>query len=89
MAALIVYGMYHEQIVLYQAAVEATGQGPNTLGGAASIFCAFPAADQSLGYLFLIEFMVDSYIVRSHTILYPNIEHMKLIPHRDWSFGPH
>lgn len=63
MAGLVVYGQYHQQIVEYNAATIAEGLGSVFNGGAASIFCSFPGATQSLGYLFFIEFFVDSYIV--------------------------
>lgn len=62
MAGLMVYAMYHQQIVAYTAELAAKGLGPVFNGGPASIFCSFPGETQSLGYLFLIEFMVDAYI---------------------------
>lgn len=65
MAALVVYGQYHQQIVEYSAAVTAKGLPLVFNGGPASIFCSFPSAGQSLGYLFMIEWFVDAYIVRS------------------------
>jgi glycerol uptake facilitator-like aquaporin len=65
MAGLLVMGQYHEQIAAYSAATVAAGEGNVFNGGAASILCSFPGATQNnLGYLFLIEFFVDSYIVR-------------------------
>lgn len=63
MAGLFVYGQYHEQIVAYSAATIAAGKGTVFNGGPASIFCSFPGETQTnLGYLFMIEFFVDSYI---------------------------
>jgi hypothetical protein len=42
----------------------AAGISPNTLGGPGSILCSFPAPTQTnFGYLFFIEFFVDSFIV--------------------------
>lgn len=62
-AGLFVYGMYHEQIAAYAAATNAEGLGTVFNGGPASIFCSFPGPTQTnLGYLFFIEFFVDSYI---------------------------
>ncbi|THW93538.1 aquaporin-like protein [Aureobasidium pullulans] len=63
MAGLFVYGQYHEQIVAYSAATIAAGKGTVFNGGPASIFCSFPGETQTnLGYLFMIEFFVDTYI---------------------------
>lgn len=60
-------GMYWEQLSAYSAALKAAGEpSMNFLGGPASILCAFPSTQQSLGFLFLIEFFVDSYIVSYH-----------------------
>lgn len=62
MAGLMVYAMYHQQIAAFKAETLAKG-GNMFSGGPASIFCAFPGATQfNLGYLFMIEFFVDSYI---------------------------
>lgn len=61
-AGLFVYGQYHEQISAYAATTIAAGKGTVFSGGPASIFCSFPGPTQSLGYLFFIEFFVDSYI---------------------------
>lgn len=77
MAGLLMYGQYHQQISAYAAANDAKGIGNIFNGGAASILCAIPAGapvykvEQSLGYLFFIEFFVDSYIVR-HLPLAPS-----------------
>ncbi|KAG9581334.1 aquaporin-like protein, partial [Aureobasidium melanogenum] len=63
MAGLFVYGQYHEQISAFAAATKAAGEGTVFSGGPASIFCSFPGPTQTnLGYLFFIEFFVDSYI---------------------------
>ncbi|KAJ9627046.1 hypothetical protein H2203_003506 [Taxawa tesnikishii (nom. ined.)] len=63
MAGLMLMGQYHEQISAYAAATTAAGEGTVFNGGPASILCSFPGATQNnLGYLFLIEFFVDSYI---------------------------
>ncbi|KAF3406556.1 Aquaporin-3 [Talaromyces pinophilus] len=62
MAALLVMGMYREQIVKYEEALTALGMPLVSATGPAGIFCSFPAEGQSMGYLFLIEFFVDSFI---------------------------
>jgi len=63
-AALLLMGMYHQQFVAYDAALAKVGQtNMNFNGGSSSVLCAFPGETQSLGFLFLIEFFVDSYIV--------------------------
>lgn len=58
-------GMYHEQISAYSESLRAAGTTNLAFnGGPASILCSFPGETQhNLGYLFLIEFFVDSYIV--------------------------
>ncbi|KAK0255080.1 hypothetical protein B0A54_05904 [Friedmanniomyces endolithicus] len=61
-AGLLLMGMYWEQLPVYAEATRAAGDGVVFNGGPASVLCAFPSANQSLGYLFLIEFFVDSYI---------------------------
>jgi len=62
-AGLFVYGQYHVQIAEYAATTIAAGKGTVFSGGPASIFCSFPGpAQTNLGYLFFIEFFVDSYI---------------------------
>jgi len=63
MAGLMVMGMYREQIVAYEAALLKEGLPMVFNGGPASIFCSYPLASQhSLGYLFFIEWFVDSFI---------------------------
>ena len=58
-------GMYWEQIADFKAKTIARGEPLVFNGGPASILCTFPAQGQTnLGYMFLIEFLVDSYIVR-------------------------
>ncbi|KAF2151187.1 aquaporin-like protein [Myriangium duriaei CBS 260.36] len=67
-AGLLVYGQYHQQLEAYAKLTTAAGLGTVFNGGPASIFCSFPSGapafklQQSNGYLFLIEFFVDSYI---------------------------
>lgn len=63
MAGLFLMGQYWPQISAYAAQTVAAGEGTVFLGGPASILCPFPAPNQTLGYLFFIEFFVDSYIV--------------------------
>lgn len=55
LAGLFVYGMYHQQ---FAAAFEAGIPKASLIG----ILCAYPLENQSLGYLFFIEFFVDSFI---------------------------
>jgi len=58
-------GMYWEQLSTFAKASQAAGNGLVYNGGPASVLCSFPGETQNnLGYLFLIEFFVDSYIVR-------------------------
>ena len=57
-------GMYWEQISAFKEATLAKGEPLVFNGGPASILCTFPNTTQNnLGYLFLIEFFVDSFIV--------------------------
>ncbi|EME42280.1 hypothetical protein DOTSEDRAFT_134431 [Dothistroma septosporum NZE10] len=63
-AGLLLMGLYHEQLDAYAAGLRATGVDSMVFnGGPASVLCSFPSKDQTnLGYLFLIEFFVDSYL---------------------------
>jgi len=61
-AGLLLMGMYWQQLSAYAEVTKAAGLGTVFNGGPASVLCSFPAENQSLGYLFLIEFFVDSYI---------------------------
>jgi len=62
-AGMVLMGQYHEQIKAFSAASVAAGKGNVYNGGPASILCTFPGETQNnLGYLFLIEFFVDSFI---------------------------
>jgi hypothetical protein len=57
-------GQYHEQISAFAAESVAAGKGTVYNGGPASILCTFPGETQNnSGYLFFIEFFVDSFIV--------------------------
>lgn len=58
----MIYGQYYQQISAFSAASVAGGLGNVYNGGPASIFMSLPGANQSLGYLFMIEFFVDSFI---------------------------
>ena len=63
-AGLMLMGMYHQQLSEFAEASQAAGMGLVYNGGPASVLCSFPGATQTnLGYLFFIEFFVDSYIV--------------------------
>jgi hypothetical protein len=62
-AALFLVGQYHPQLMELAEATRATGASANSLGGPGSILCSFPAPTQTnYGYLFFIEFFVDSFI---------------------------
>ncbi|KAK5138029.1 hypothetical protein LTR08_005826 [Meristemomyces frigidus] len=63
-AGLFLMGMYWEQLAAMAEAARAAGMTSMVYnGGPASVLCAFPAATQTnLGFLFFIEFFVDSYI---------------------------
>lgn len=68
-AGLMVYGQYNQQLTAYAEELKAVGFPLVFNGGPASVFCVFPTGYpyklvQSSGYLFLIEFFVDAYIVR-------------------------
>lgn len=70
-AGLLLMGMYHVQLREFAAELRAAGHTSMVFnGGPASVLCSFPNADQTnLGYLFLIEFFVDSYIVSDSPFL--------------------
>ncbi|KAG4421801.1 hypothetical protein IFR04_005051 [Cadophora malorum] len=62
-AGLVLVGQYWPQISALNAQFKAEGISPNSLGGPGSILCSFPAPTQTnYGYLFFIEFFVDSFI---------------------------
>ncbi|KAI5363770.1 putative major intrinsic protein [Septoria linicola] len=63
-AGLLLMGMYHQQLSEYADTLRAAGHTSMVFnGGPASVLCSFPSDNQTnLGYLFLIEFFVDSYI---------------------------
>jgi len=63
MAGLIIVGQYHPQLTALAAEFKALGLSPNSLGGPGSVLCSFPGpTETNYGYLFLIEFFVDSFI---------------------------
>jgi len=63
LAGLFLVGQYHPQLTLLAAQMKAAGTSPNSLGGPGSILCSFPGPTQTnYGYLFFIEFFVDSFI---------------------------
>ena len=63
MAGLLVMGMYWVQIQEFKAATIAEGKSLVGPASPASILCSFPNRDQdNLGYVFLTEFFVDSFI---------------------------
>lgn len=63
MAGMVVMGMYWPQIQAMKAAFIAEGKPLVANGAPASILCSFPNPDQTnMGYVFLTEFFVDSFI---------------------------
>lgn len=62
MASLFVYGQWHQGIAEYQLGYEAKGLPLVSTFGPAGIFVAIPTPGQSNGYLFLTEFLTDSFI---------------------------
>ena len=61
-------GMYWPEIQAYSAALTKAGVPLVSNGGPASILCTIPGETQTnLGYLFMTEFFVDSFIVRFDT----------------------
>lgn len=59
-------GMYHQQLSEFETSLKEAGHSGSMVfnGGPASVLCSIPNANQTnLGYLFLIEFFVDAYIV--------------------------
>ena len=63
MAGMLLMGMWWPEIQEFKAASVAAGKGLVYNGGPASILCTFPNPTQTnMGYLFLTEFFVDSYI---------------------------
>ncbi|EKD14690.1 uncharacterized protein L3040_000213 [Drepanopeziza brunnea f. sp. 'multigermtubi'] len=62
-AGLLLVGQYWPQISQLEAQFRAEGLSPNSNGGPGSILCSFPGSAQTnYGYLFFIEFFVDSFI---------------------------
>lgn len=59
-------GMYHQQLSEFETSLRAAGHTGSMVfnGGPASVLCSIPNGNQTnLGYLVLIEFFVDFYIV--------------------------
>lgn len=62
-AGMLMVGMYWPELHAFAEASKARGDGLVYNGGPASVLCSFPNPDQNnLGYLFMTEFFVDSYI---------------------------
>lgn len=62
-AGLFVMGMYWPEIQAMNEELIAAGKPLVANGGPASILCSFPNPNQTnLGYVFMIEFFVDSFI---------------------------
>lgn len=63
MAGMLVMGMYWPEIQAMEAEFIAAGKPLVANGAPASILCSFPNTDQTnLGYVFMTEFFVDSFI---------------------------
>lgn len=63
MAGMLLVGQYHPQLTALAAEMRAKGISPNSLGGPGSVLCSFPSPlETNYGYLFFIEFFVDSFI---------------------------
>lgn len=59
-------GMYHQQLSEFETSLREAGHSGSMVfnGGPASVLCSIPNGNQTnLGYLVLIEFFVDAYIV--------------------------
>ncbi|KAH0495920.1 hypothetical protein TgHK011_009445 [Trichoderma gracile] len=61
-AALVLMGIYHQQIVEMKEALLAAGEPLVANGAPASILCSFPNPDQTMGYVFLTEFFCDCFV---------------------------
>jgi len=62
-AGLLLMGQYHEQIAELSHLTHKAGKGDVFMGGPASILTTYPTATQhNLGWMFLIEFFVDSFL---------------------------
>jgi len=67
---MLMVGMYWPELHAFAEASKASGDGLVYNGGPASVLCSFPNPNQNnLGYLFMTEFFVDSYIVSARTSL--------------------
>ncbi|KAM0458856.1 hypothetical protein ACHAPV_005846 [Trichoderma viride] len=61
-AALVLMGIYHQQINEMKELLLAAGKPLVANGAPASILCSFPNPDQSMGYVFLTEFICDFFV---------------------------
>lgn len=65
-AGILMMGMYHQQLSEFESSLKEAGHTGSMVfnGGPASVLCSIPNGNQTnLGYLVLIEFFVDAYIV--------------------------
>lgn len=65
-AGILMMGMYHQQLSEFETSLREAGHSGSMVfnGGPASVLCSIPNGNQTnLGYLVLIEFFVDAYIV--------------------------
>lgn len=63
MAGLLLVGMYHQQLEMLAAGFREKGANLISSQGPPGVLCSFPAPTQSLGYLFMIEWFVNMYLV--------------------------
>ncbi|KAH6604397.1 aquaporin-like protein [Trichoderma cornu-damae] len=61
-AALVLMGIYHQQINEMKETLLAAGHPLVANGAPASLLCSFPNPDQSMGYVFLAEFFASSFV---------------------------
>lgn len=69
-------GMYHQQLSEFEISLRAAGHTGSMVfnGGPASVLCSIPNGNQTnLGYLVLIEFFVDFYIVSVFFLSLPSL----------------
>ena len=63
-AALLLVGQYYPELQALAATCAKEGRSANSLGCPGSVLCSFPGPTQTnYGYIFFIEFFVDSFIV--------------------------
>ncbi|KAF3072858.1 hypothetical protein TsFJ059_006911 [Trichoderma semiorbis] len=61
-AALVLMGIYHQQLDEMKAVLLAAGEPLVANGAPASVLCSFPNPGQSMGYVFMTEFFCDCFV---------------------------